>query len=144
MFFAADIPAGGSFMALGQVILAQFHLFLLAEGAAQKGGQQPGWQDLLVSPMTPLLLCMVVFFLIFIRGEMKKTRDQKDLLGGLKKNDAIVTVGGVCGTIVNISPDSRFVTIRIDDSNNTRMRILRSAIAGLDAGEEAAAKKEEK
>jgi preprotein translocase subunit YajC len=46
----------------------------------------------------------------------------------LKKNDRIVTVGGIIGTVINAPKDSDEISIRIDESSNTRMRILRSAV----------------
>ena len=40
----------------------------------------------------------------------------------------MVTTGGLIGTVVDLSSDERFVTLRVDDT--TRVRFLRSAIQG--------------
>jgi preprotein translocase subunit YajC len=47
----------------------------------------------------------------------------------LKKNDRVVTIGGILGVVVNTQAGSDKVTIRIDESNGTRMEVLRSAIS---------------
>jgi len=45
----------------------------------------------------------------------------------LKKNDRIVTIGGILGTVMNVQKDE--VTIRVDESTNTKLRMQRNAIA---------------
>ena len=47
----------------------------------------------------------------------------------LKKNDRIVTIGGIYGTVVNINSDIDEVTIRVDEGTNTKIRMMRSAIS---------------
>ena len=37
-------------------------------------------------------------------------------------------MSGICGIVVNISPGSKYVTVRIDETNNTRIKILRQNI----------------
>ena len=50
-----------------------------------------------------------------------------------KRREFPFTVTGIHtlrhGTVVNAAPKSVYVTIRVDDSTNTKMRVLRSAIA---------------
>jgi preprotein translocase subunit YajC len=57
-------------------------------------------------------------------------------LAGIKKNDHVVTVGGIYGTVVATTTDSRFVTIRVDDSNGTKLKVLRSAISQIGAADD--------
>jgi len=135
-------------MAFAYLFLAQLDFLLLADGEAKPAGGAGagggGFTDFLFSnPLIPVVLMGLLFYTMFIRPDQKKQRDLKQMLAELKKNDAIVTIGGVCGTVVNVAPDSKFVTIRIDDTNNTRMRILRSSIASIDAGEVSGDKKDE-
>ncbi|MCK4852438.1 MAG: preprotein translocase subunit YajC, partial [Candidatus Omnitrophica bacterium] len=54
-------------------------------------------------------------------------QEHKKMLEGLKKNDDIVTSGGIYGTIVNIQND--VVTLRVDD--NTRIKVQKSSIGRL-------------
>lgn len=49
----------------------------------------------------------------------------------LKKNDRIVTIGGIHGTIVSAPQESNVVTIRIDEQSNTRIKVNRSAIMNV-------------
>ena len=60
------------------------------------------------------------------------------MLSQIGKNDRVVTAGGIHGVVVSARPESQVVTIRIDDKQNVRIRVNRSAIArvGGDAGAE--------
>jgi preprotein translocase subunit YajC len=86
--------------------------------------------------MVPLFLIAIIFYFLLVRPQKRERQKQDQLLKALKKNDRVVTIGGIVGTIVNIEPESKVVTLKIDD--NTRMIFLRSAIQGpfADAKEE--------
>jgi preprotein translocase subunit YajC len=110
--------------------LAECFLLLAADapkGAAPGGGADGGAGGIL-SFMAPLFLIAVIFYFLLVRPQKREREKQDQLLKGLKKNDRVVTIGGVVGTIVNIEPDSKVVTLKVDD--NTRMVFLRSAIQG--------------
>jgi preprotein translocase subunit YajC len=63
------------------------------------------------------------------RPQQKERARREKALGELKKNDRVVTIGGIIGTIANISEKEQEVTLKIDD--NTRIKMRRSAIQGL-------------
>jgi preprotein translocase subunit YajC len=114
---------------------------LLAQGDAAPGG---GFlEGLFGSMMLPLLATMALMYFLLMRPEQKKRKQMEQLLGGLKKNDHVVTIGGICGTVVAASPESKLVTVRIDDSNGTKVRVLRSAISQVGTVEDAADAKAE-
>lgn len=72
-----------------------------------------------------IIIIGLIFYFIVIRPEKKKQKTHKDKLENLKKNDQIVTAGGVHGTIVNIK--EKTVILRIDDS--AKMEIDKDAVA---------------
>lgn len=100
-------------------------------------------EGLFGSMMLPLLATMALMYFLLMRPEQKKRKQMEQLLGGLKKNDHVVTIGGICGTVVAASPESKLVTVRIDDSNGTKVRVLRSAISQVGTVEDAADAKAE-
>ncbi|MBM4090905.1 MAG: preprotein translocase subunit YajC [Planctomycetes bacterium] len=75
----------------------------------------------------PFLLIAVLFYFLMIRPERRKRAAVVAMLAGLKKNDRIVTIGGILGTVMNVQKDE--VTIRVDESTNTKLRMQRNAIA---------------
>jgi preprotein translocase subunit YajC len=104
---------------------------------AQGGGAGGGGGDFLGGStfLLPLVLTMVVMYLFLMRPEQKKRKEMEKLIASIKKNDHVVTVGGIYGTVVAAVADQPFVTVRVDDSNGTKLRILRSAISRVGADE---------
>lgn len=57
------------------------------------------------NPLTslfPFLIIVVIFYVLVIRPQNKKLKEQKKMLAELKKGDAVVTTGGIHGTVVAI------------------------------------------
>lgn len=77
--------------------------------------------------LMPLVLMFAVMYFLLIRPQMKQQKDQASMQAKLKKNDEVVTTGGLHGTIVNVK-DS-VVTLRVDE--NTRIDVDRSCIGRL-------------
>jgi len=89
--------------------------------------------------LLPLVATMVLMYLFLMRPEQKKRKELEQQLKAIKKNDHVVTIGGIYGTVVNAVADSKFVTVRVDDSNGTKLKVLRSAISHVGAAEDAEA-----
>ncbi len=103
--------------------------------AQAAGGAPPA----LVS-FAPLALVFVVFYFLLIRPQQQKAKDHRQMLENLKKNDEVITNGGLYGRVVNL--DARIVTLEI--APNVRVRIDRPQIASLAQRDEAKTKDETK
>ena len=78
--------------------------------------------------MLPMFAMMfAIFYLIVFRPQQKARKEHAQMLKNLKKNDQVVTSGGIFGTVVNTKPDA--VTLRIDE--NVRVDVEPSAIVRL-------------
>lgn len=88
-------------------------------------------QQLLGNPLLPIVGFIAIFYVTFLGPERRKKADEAKLMSSLSKNDRVVTIGGVHGTIVSASPDSDIVTVKIDENSNTRIKVNRSAIASV-------------
>ncbi len=84
----------------------------------QEGGS--GFGSLIV-----LVAVMVIFYLFFIRPQMKRSKDQKKFRENLKKGDKVITIGGLHGKIVEVQETS----FTIELAENVKVRIEKSAIA---------------
>ena len=73
----------------------------------------------------PLILIALVFYLFFIRPQMKKSKDQKRFREALKKGDKVITIGGIHGKILEVGEK----TIMLDVGNQNRMTFEKSAIS---------------
>lgn len=86
--------------------------------------QQPGPMSLM---FPALMLAMLVFFLLSARSQRKREKKQREELhANLAKNNRVLTLGGIIGTIVSVKDDE--VVLKVDESTNTKMTIIKSAI----------------
>lgn len=76
-----------------------------------------------------LLLMFAVLYFVMIRPQQKRQKQHEQMLTDLKKGDIVRTNGGLRGEVTAL--DERDVTIEIAD--RTRVKVLRTHVAGLDA-----------
>lgn len=94
--------------------------WLFAQAASQPAAD-PFWRFIF-----PLLLMMGVFYFFMFRGQRKERQKAQQMLNALKRNDRVLTIGGVFGTVVDVRDNE--VVLKVDETNNVKMRFLRSAI----------------
>ncbi len=75
----------------------------------------------------PLILIFIVFYFLLIRPQQQKAKAHRTLLSELKRNDEVVTVGGLYGRIMEIG--EKVVTLEL--AQNVRIRVERSKIEAL-------------
>ncbi len=71
-------------------------------------------------------LMIVMMYFMMVRGPKKKQQQHTKMVDSLSKNDRIRTVGGIIGTVIEVKGEE--VVLKIDESNNTKIRIAASAI----------------
>jgi preprotein translocase subunit YajC len=104
-------------------------LQILAEGEAPSGN--------LASLIFPLLAMCLLFYFLLIRPQKRQQQERMALITSLKKNDKVLTSAGIIGTVVHIHDKEDQVALRIDDSANVRLRVLKSSIVRILTGDEA-------
>ena len=77
------------------------------------------------NPLLLLVFMLLVFYFMIILPQQKKQKEHKQMMDNLKKNDEVVTVGGIHATVVNVK-DNTFI-LRIDD--NTKIELDKASIA---------------
>jgi len=81
----------------------------------------------LVTMLFPIAVMFLIFHLLVFRPQAKARKAHEDMIKGLKKNDQVVTTGGIFGTVVNVKPEA--ITLRIDE--HVRIDVEPSAIGRL-------------
>jgi len=79
--------------------------------------------------MLPMIAIMALFYFMMIRPQKRKEQELRNQVSQLKENDRVVTIGGIYGIVTNVQRDAQRVTIRVDESNGTKLKLNMSAIA---------------
>ncbi|MGA3230136.1 MAG: preprotein translocase subunit YajC, partial [Candidatus Binatus sp.] len=84
------------------------------------------------------LVVAVMYFLVF-RPQNKKAQEQAKMLAALKRNDEVVTTGGIIGRIHEVG--DKVITLEV--APNVRLKVERSQIGSM-SSHRASAKKDDK
>lgn len=76
--------------------------------------------------MTFVFLVAMYFIIVLPRRSQEK--QAKRLLDALKVNDKVMTTSGMIGTVHSIDREGGEVVLKVDDSNNVKIRFAISAI----------------
>ena len=95
--------------------------FLMAAG---QGKGNPMMQFL------PLMIIMfaVMYFLI-LRPQKQKEKKRQEMISNVRKQDRIVTAGGVHGVVTSVKEHE--IIVRIDDAKDVKIKIDKSAVTSI-------------
>jgi len=79
--------------------------------------------------MAPFFAVLIIIYFFMLRGPKKKQQEHNKMVQSLKRNDRVRTIGGIMGTVIDIHEDD--VTLKIDESNNTKIHVIPGAIAAV-------------
>lgn len=110
--------------------------YLLAQGQAQGKGQQNDGSSY-VFPMF-LFGFALLTYMMFVRPHKQEEQKRRAMVAALKKNDKVVTTGGIYGTVTSVDTDH--IVLRVDDEKGIKMKFARASVARvLEAATEKAA-----
>jgi preprotein translocase subunit YajC len=97
-------------------------MFFLLQAAAGSKSSPTG----MLSMLLPFILMFVVMYFLILRPQKRREKERKALLSKVKKNDRVVTAGGVHGVVTSAREND--VILRIDDAKDVKVKVDRSAI----------------
>lgn len=93
--------------------------------AAHSAPQQSG-----LMAFAPFILMFAVLYLLILRPQQKKMKDQQQMLSSLKHGDEVITNSGILGKITGIT--DKVVTVEVAD--NVRVKMMKSQISQVIKG----------
>jgi preprotein translocase subunit YajC len=84
-----------------------------------------------IAQFLPIVAIGAVFYFLVIAPANKQRKKTAEMLSALKKGDRVVTTGGIYGTIQGVETETVYLKI----AENVKVKVARSAISGLIAGE---------
>lgn len=93
--------------------------------AQNSGGGASGGSGIGAS-LFPMIVVFLIFYLVLIRPQRKREREHQLFLSKLEKGYEVLTHSGIIGKVVGIT--EKYITLEL--APNTRVKMLRSAVAG--------------
>jgi preprotein translocase subunit YajC len=94
----------------------------VSDGASAAGGGIASFLSL-----APLLLVFIVFYFLMIRPQQKRMKAVQASIAAVKKNDSVVTAGGIVGKVTKV--EDAFVEVEI--APNTRVRVVKATLTDI-------------
>jgi preprotein translocase subunit YajC len=84
------------------------------------------WSTFVMLAPIPLL-----FYLLFIRPQQQTEQKRRSLMETLKKNDKVLTTGGMYATVVSVDAVHDKVVLRVDDERGVKLAFTRASVARI-------------
>ncbi len=84
----------------------------------------------------PFILIFIIMYFMVIRPQQKKTKEHREMLAKLKKNDEVMTSGGIYGKVI----DLKETVVTLEVAPNVRIRVHRPQISLVITAEKPLAK----
>jgi preprotein translocase subunit YajC len=84
----------------------------------------PGSGDGGLIGFLPIILMFVLLYFLMIRPQMKRAKEQKQMIESLQKGDEVITSGGVLGRITKLG--DAYVSVEI--APETEISVQRAAV----------------
>ena len=95
---------------------------LFAENAPAAGASSP------MSTLIPLLPIPILFYFLMIRPKQLEDRKRLAMIAALKKNDRVVTLSGIYGTVVAVDSEQDRVVLRVDDERGVKIAFSKASV----------------
>lgn len=91
---------------------------------AQSAG---GGSDIVMS-LLPFILIFVIMYFLIIRPQRQQAKTREAMLTNIRRNDTVVTGGGVVGKVVKVVDDHE---LEVEIAKDTRVRVMRAMVADV-------------
>ena len=91
---------------------------------AQAAQQQTGLLNLLL----PLLPILPLFYLLIIRPQQQQEKKRKEMIRALKRNDKVLTMAGIYGTVQSVDADNDRVVLKVDEDGRVKIPFTMSSV----------------
>ena len=75
----------------------------------------------------PIIGMVLIFWFLLFRPQMKRQKEHQAKIASVKKNDRVVTAGGIVGKVVKVDDDYAEVEI----APNTRVKVVKATIGDI-------------
>jgi len=80
-----------------------------------------------IMSLLPLILMFVLLYFLLLRPQMRRAKEQKQMIASLAKGDEVITAGGVLGRVTKVSDN--YVSVEI--APNVEITVQKSSVQTL-------------
>ncbi|MDA8869759.1 preprotein translocase subunit YajC [Rhizobiaceae bacterium] len=99
-------------------------MFITPAYAQTAGGAGGGLVELLF----PIVIVGLIMWFLVINPQRKQAKARAEMLSNVRRNDTVVTAGGVVGKVTKVIDDSE---LEVQIAPDTRVRVLKSMLADV-------------
>ena len=96
--------------------------------AQAAGAAAPGGGAMVTQLVVMMAIVIAVMYFTSIGPQRKREKERQAMLGALAKGDSVVTIGGACGTVHQVS--EHHVVVELD--RDVRIRFEKAAIGRVE------------
>jgi preprotein translocase subunit YajC len=100
------------------------------------GGGEPTPEANPLISLLPFLPMLILGYLLILRPQQRQERARREMLSALKRNDRVVTSGGIYGTVVSLDAEHDKAVLRVDDEKGVRLTVSRASIVRVETDRE--------
>jgi preprotein translocase subunit YajC len=80
--------------------------------------------------IVPFLLIFVIMYFLVIRPQQRRLKTHREMVGGVRRGDVVVTTGGIIGKVTKVVDDNE---LEVQIADNVRVRVARGMISEVRA-----------
>ncbi len=75
--------------------------------------------------LLPFAMILLIMYFLILRPQQKRMKDHREMIASIKRNDTVVTSGGLIGKVIRIISDDELL---VELAEGVRVRVVRSTI----------------
>lgn len=80
------------------------------------------------STVVLLLPIFPLFYFLFIMPQQQQEKKRRAMIDSLKKNDKVLTTGGIYGTVISVDAKNDKVVLRVDDERGVKLAFTKASV----------------
>jgi preprotein translocase subunit YajC len=98
----------------------------ISEALAQSAPAAGQGTDQLFS-LLPLVLMFVLLYFLLLRPQMKRAKEQRNMLAALQKGDEVITAGGTLGKVTNVAD----AYVKVEIAPNVEITVQKPSVTAV-------------
>jgi preprotein translocase subunit YajC len=71
----------------------------------------------------------LIFYFVLLRPQQQQEQKRRAMIDALKKNDKVLTTGGMYGTVISVDTSHDKVVLRVDDERGVKLAFTKASVA---------------